>query len=507
MSKQELLSTIDNLYDKYEKNPIIFNKYIQYIQNLPELLENTNTTIIERAKRKNKLETESELFIQKFLHNYNFYYHTSSELFIQYRDNKYYIIKEDDVQYTILSTISANKTLMDWKQKLKVSILKKIKERDIFSCIPESETIQSVLNHLCPYICTSKEKAKYFLTIIGDILHKKTSFIYFLNPKTKPFLKELSNLSCMLFCTPNFLNFFKFKYYEHTFTECRITDIQENMDQNNWNVCLKQENVIDLFCVAAHYSTRYENADNFLKEHCKDVSLISYSLYLKNNKEEEIIDHFSKKSIENSIDCSISWKNMQYLWKQFIETEKLPNVFFTTTLKNILIKKYKYDESKDTFIDCTSKLLPTVSKFIHFWNDNIEHNTDNIEELEIEELCSLFTYHTKTNISEKNILDLIKHYYPDVYVEDDKYLLNICCKLWKKKEEIMNSIRKYKLLIGQNDNCSDEISINELYQIYCGSKNKFTASKKYFEIFFKEEYELYIVDNNFIKVNSFENII
>ena len=132
MSKQELLSIIDNLYDKYENNPIIFNKYIQYIQNLPGLLENTNTTIIERAKRKNKLETESELFIQKFLHNSKFYYHTSSELFIQYRDNKYYIIKEDDVQYSILSTISAHKTLMDWKQKLKVSILKKNKGERYF---------------------------------------------------------------------------------------------------------------------------------------------------------------------------------------------------------------------------------------------------------------------------------------------------------------------------------------------------------------------------------------
>ena len=506
MSKQELLLTIDNLYDKYENNPIIFNKYIQYIQNLPGLLENTNTTIIERAKRKNKLETESELFIQKFLHNFNFYYHTSSEIFIQYRDNKYYNIKEDDVQYTILSTISAHKTLMDWKQKLKVSILKKIKERDIFSCIPESETIQSVLNHLCPNICTSKEKAKYFLTIIGDILQKKTGFIYFLNPKTKHFLKELSNLSCMLFSTPNFLNFFKFKYYEHTFTECRIMDIQEYIDPNNWNVCLKHENVIDLFCVAAHYSTRYENADNFLREHCKDETLINYALYLKLNNEEEIIDHFSKKSIESSTDCSISWKNMQYLWKQFIETEKLPNVFFTTTLKNILIKKYKYDETSDTFLDCTSKLLPTVSKFMQFWNDNIETNTDNNEELEIDELCSLFTHHTKTNISEKNILDLIKHYYADIFIEDDKYLLNICCKLWKKKEDIKSSIRKYKLLNEENEKYPTEISINDLYQIYCGHKNKFTVSKRYFETFIKDEFEPFI-DNNFIKVNSFENII
>ena len=311
----------------------------------------------------------------------------------------------------------------------------------------------------------------------------------------------------MLFCTPNFLNIFKFKYYEHTFTECRIMDIPEYIDPNNWNVCLKHENVIDLFCVAAYYSTRYENADNFLREHCKDETLINYALYLKLNNEEEIIDHFSKKSIESSTDCSISWKNMQYLWKQFIETEKLPNVFFTTTLKNILIKKYKYDESNDTFLDCTSKLLPTVSKFIQFWNDNIEMNTDNNEELEIDELCSLFTYHTKTNISEKNILDLIKHYYADIFIEDDKYLLNISCKLWKKKEDIISSIQKYKLLNEENEKCPIEISINDLYQFYCGNKNKFTVSKRYFETFIKEDFDLYIIDNNFIKVNSFENII
>ena len=86
-------------------------------------------------------------------------------------------MKEDDVQYTILNAISSNKTLMDWKQKLKVTILKKIKERDIFSCIPESETIQNVINKLHPSICDTKEKAKYFLTIIGDILLKKSNYI------------------------------------------------------------------------------------------------------------------------------------------------------------------------------------------------------------------------------------------------------------------------------------------------------------------------------------------
>ena len=552
----KLTKIVTDLYFKYQDNPIIFNKMTQYIENLPELLETANNTIIERAERKTKLECESETFIHKFLHNHKFYYHGSSDIFFEYKDNKYILIREDDVQHTILSTISANKTLMDWKHRLKVTILKKIKDRDIFSCIPESETIQSVINRLCPSICDSREKAKYFLTVLGDILMKRSQLVYFLHPKTKPFLKELSNLSCMLFGTPNLLNIFKFKYYDHNFTECRLVDIQEATNLDTWTTYIKQENALDLFCVAAHYSTRYEGAENFLQEHCKDEELKTYALYLKNNNEKQIINHFFDKNIEHSDDCSISWKNMQYLWKQFIETEKLPNVFFTTTLKLRLIDKFKYDGHKDVFLDCTSKLLPTVSKFIQFWNDNIESNmgekidtndvesidnsndnTDitgnaisevgsndssdnNNEELEIDELCSLFTYYTKTNINEKSILDLIKHYYPDTYIEDDKYLLHTRCKLWNKKQDILKSLQKYKANSkNANTNASanasasanmeiytEEIPINELYQFYCIGKNKFTVSKRYFERFIKEESQLYIIEDNFIKVESFSNI-
>lgn len=504
----KLTKIVLDLCDKYQSNPVIFNKLIQHIENLPELLENTNTTIMEREQRKHKLEYESETFIQKFLYNHKFFYHVSSELFFEYKEDKYYLIKEDDVQHTILSTISANKTLMDWKHKLKVTLLKKIKERDIFSCIPESPTIQSVINRLCPSVCDSREKAKYFLTVLGDVLMKRCNLIYFLPNKTKPFLKELSNLSCMLFGTPNLLNIFKFKYYEHTFTECRLVDVQAETQFDTWNTYLKQENALDLFCVAAHYSNRYEGADNFLLEHCNDDGLKAYALYLKNNNEKQIINHFFEKSIEHSDDCSISWKNIQYLWKQFIETEKLPNVFFTTILKTRLIEKIKYDGHKDVFLDCTSKLLPIVSKFIQFWNENIESNIDDNdnEELEIDELCCLFTYHMKTNINEKTILDLIKHYYQDTYIEDEKYILHTRCKLWNKKQDIINSLQKYKLTSPSAEIYTEEVPINELYQFYCGIKNKFVVSKRYFEKFIKEESQLYIIEDNFIKVESFSNI-
>ena len=181
-------------------------------------------------------------------------------------------------------------------------------------------------------------------------------------------------------------------------------------------------------------------------------------------------------------------------------------MFFTTILKNKLIEHLKYDEEKEIFMDCTSKLLPTVSKFIKFWNDNIELSDNINEEIEIDELCSLFTYHTKTNIDENSILDLIRHYYPDIFIDEDKYLLNTKCKLWNKKDDIINSLKKYKLISPLTEMYTDEIPITEMYQNYCGNKNKFTVSKRYFEKFIKEESALYIIEDNFIKVNSFENI-
>jgi hypothetical protein len=534
MSEESLINTVKDLVLKYQNNPVIFNKLTQNIEQLPELLENTHTTIIERENRKNKLKSESELFIHKFLYNHKLYYNQSSELFFEYRnDNKYYLVKEDDVQHAILSTISSNKILMDWKHKLKVSILKKIKERDILSCIPESETIQKVIKLLCTSTCNTREKAKYFLTVLGDILLKKCNYTYFITSKAKPFIKELSNSSCMLFGTQNLFNIFKVKYYEHKYNECRIIDIQEHINLDNWSYYSKQNITLDLFCVAAHYSKRYNNADEFLINHCKDESLKKHAFYLKDKNEDQIIDIFYSQNIEKSDDCSISWKNMQYLWKHFIDTEQIPNVVFSSHLKSKMIDKFNYDGHGDLFLDCTSKILPTVSKFIQFWNESIEiigssndiNNPEDfdvedseLEELEVDEICSLFTHYYKGNITEKNVIDLIRHYYPDIIIEDDKYLLKVRCKLWNKKQDIIDVIKKYQANDTAQDNKSDdgkndiddiyseEIPINELYHYYCKCKYKFIVSKRYFEKFIKEESYLYIVEDNFIKVDSFKNI-
>ena len=104
------------------------------------------------------------------------------------------------------------------------------------------------------------------------------------------------------------------------------------------------------------------------------------------------------------------------------------------------------------------------------------------------------------------MLDLMKHYYPGTFIENDKYLIGAKCNLWDKKKDINSAIKKYKQSKHYQELFADEMPINELYQVYCKSKRKFTVSKRYFENFVKEESELYVVENNFIKVQSFDNI-
>jgi len=506
MSKENLSKIVNDLFDKYENNPVIFQKFIQHVEQLPEYFENTNTTLINREKRKNKLEKESDLFIQKFLNKHKYYYNSPAEIFFEYNQNKFNIIKEDDIQHKILTTITVNKELTDWKHKIKVSILKQIKERDIFTCIPESETIQNVINILWPNMFDSKDACKYFLTVLGDFLLKKCSNIYFINPKIKPFIKEINNLTCMLFGSNTMFNYFKFKYYDHKFENSRLISSQQISNMDYVINYFTKENNIDIFCVAAHYSQRYENGDNYLESKCQDDNLKNYAFYLRDKSEKNIIDEFCNKNIEPSDECSISWKNLQFLWKQFVETEKIPNVLFAANLKTLLIDKFDYDSEKDVFLDCTSKHLPIVSKFIKFWSENMEQSNSDSDELELDEICSVFSHYNKCNVNEKIILDLIKHYYPDITIEENKYIYQIKCKLWDKRKDIVDSLKKYKQMAPDVDLYTEEIPINEIYQLYSASKNKFIASKKYFEKFIKEESELFITEDNFIKVKSFENI-
>ena len=110
------------------------------------------------------------------------------------------------------------------------------------------------------------------------------------------------------------------------------------------------------------------------------------------------------------------------------------------------------------------------------------------------------------------MISLIKHYWTNVVIEDNKYLVNCRSKMWDKKKDISQILKQYqdrKQVKGEADEGEefmiDSVPISELYAFYSKHhKCKYVASKRYFERYLHNEYSLYITNTNFIKVQSFE---
>lgn len=518
--------TIKELIDKYKDNEYMSQRIYNHIVNyLPNTLDNELKNHEKRVTRNNYLTNEQQIFIQVFLSKNKYFYLPTNNFFYEYDGSRYLIVKEDDVIHKLLSTISKDRVLLQWKYKTKMNIIKQIRERNLFSSIPESDTIQNVLNVLYPSFFASKNAAKHFLTIIGDNIHKKNSqLIYLVSQKMKQFLNELENVSLLSIGLNNTTNNFMTKYHEnHSYDNCRLIKINENFSNEVWRELLKKIG-LDLLCVAAHYSKRYENSDKFI-ENKLDEDLKSYVCYLKNSNPSNIVDEFCSKYIIISVsECKMEWKNIHFVWKQFLSNSNLPNVIYSNTLKNLFKEKYQYHEESDSFCGITSKHVPIYSDFIKFWENTVtisNSETDAIfdNEIEIDELCSLFKqwvklnteenlYLSNGNISEENILKILKHFFPNVEIVEDKFVLNVTCGMWNKIADINSSFNYIKENIqngngNENENKLSLISFDDIYNYYYTFCNKFSlrfiVSKRYFEKYLYYKLSDHIVYDKFIE--------
>jgi len=525
----ECANTITELLEKYKDSEYMIQRIKNHITiNLKNTLENEFKNYEQRVNRITYLSNEQQEFIQVFLGKNKYFYLPNNNLFYEYNGEKYLIIKEDDIIHQLLSSISKDRVLMQWKHKTKTNIIKQIKERSLFSSIPESDTIQNVLNMLYPAFFYSKNTAKYFLTVIGDnILKKNQSIIFLVTQSMKQFLNEIDNVALLSIGISNTTHNFMTKYHEnHSYENCRLIKINENFSNEVCRELLKKFG-LDLLCVAAHYSKRYENSDKFI-DNKSDEELNSYTYYLKNTTQNSIVEEFcSKYIISTSLsttNCSMEWKNIHFVWKQFLSSNHLPNVIYSNSLKHLLKDRYTYDEPTDSFIGITSRYLPVYNNFIKFWENtiHIDVNSSNNEplfdnEIEIDELSSLFKVWIKQNsesllingnISEENIVKILRHFFPQVEIIENKYVLNVTCKLWDKLTDIESSFKFIKDKI-KNEYNLPLISFDDAYNYYYKFCNlhslKNIVSKRYFEKYLYYKLTDSIVYEKFIKTEWFTN--
>jgi|TARA_B110000093_G_scaffold182130_1_gene227935 hypothetical protein len=534
------ISTITSLFEKYKDDTYMITRMTSHITDmLPSTLENEEKHHNERIVRNNFLTNEQIIFTQLFLNKNQYFYLPNISYYYHYTGNHYSIVREDVVHHHILTSISKERKLLPWKHKTKVSLLKMIKERSLFQSIPESDTIQIVLNQLCSNFFSRKNKAKYFLTIIGDnLLKKNTNRMYIIPPNVKKYMSDLDAISYLTTGITNLTSNIVTKYNEnYVYTDCRLIDFMEQGSNNSWRDMLNDYSV-DLLCVAAHYSNRYGNADLFL-ETCDDIS--EYALYMKHHSQEQVFEQFCDQFIEKveqkhgDLNVTLlNWKNMHYLWKLFVSKYSLPNVMYSNHFKMLLKDKYTYEESNDTFINVTSSQLPIVSDFLTFWDTSIImndkgtneiisiHDKLDIEiELELDELVALFkiwlnekttknddtplklTTHKITD--EKDILNILSHYYSNIEIVNNKFIMNVQCSFWNKIEEmnkyITDAKEYYKILYDKKEIDTVLIPINEIYTFYIDKKNtRLSVSKRYFEKYISSVLHEYSDFDGFISI-------
>lgn len=494
MEKNELVGSIEALYSKYSNDPYMSVRFQNFICNqLPNVLENMANQHQQRVIRTEELSAEFDTFVSTFMNKNQYFYISSTEKFFYYDGVHYRPYSEDGILHHILTSITNGRSLMSWKYKTKMSIMKRIKENSLFTSIPESDTIQNVIMSLYPTFFSSKTAAKYFLTILGDnILKKKTDTIHLLPPYAKAFIRELNNF-CQINVGANLFHSLKLKYHEHDYSNCRLVHMNETIKYENIWRNMIDEIGIDIICVAIHYSLRYENSDDFIAD-SQDENLKSHVLYLRDRTAGDLVGGFISNYITfDKTTSTITWRNLQYLWKHFLNSKKLPMIIFQTNLKQELTKALaaNYMEDSDTFNGVFSKFMPEIQNFTQFWDENMVEDA-NEHGLEVEEIRRMFYKWGNNSITDEQIIDLIQYFYPNVIVENDKYIQEIRCSLWDKQKSIKNVFDEIKSEWPDKEN---DLSIYDAYLYYCKryKKRKVNGASDLGLIVHKSYFEDYVV--------------
>lgn len=422
-------------------------------------------------------ENQNNLYnniIQNFISQYMIYYIPTTDLYVEYFNNDYKIVSIDDILYFILNKLTETHQLStNIKYNVKSKILKKIKENNISNNIPNTETVQNILNYLYPNLFTNRNYAKYFLTSLGDILLRKTDFVYFISSSMKSFIQKINTTFSMYFNTINLFNYYKFKYSEHDTEKCRII----KTTNINLDYFKPDENFfINLICVSIHYSNRYKNSDCYINDFI-NLNIKNDVLMIKNTPKETMIKSFIDKYLYTRDGEKIQEKDMIFLWKSYLKTNGIINVF----KKNVDIIEYVsklIPFENGFFLNIASMHLPYVDLFNNFWKENIYEDTNSYG-YEISELYMVFIekYGNYHHITEQNIIDIIQFYYPEMNIVDKKHIPSISCKLWNKNNDI-------ETFLFSNEDYLENMDVNEIYILYCKSYDKL-VSKQYFIFYYQ----------------------
>lgn len=484
--------------NKYSEDNEALLEMQKILQEIPARIE-----IFEKKRREKNSSEDMVKYVVGFLNDPDnqYFYIKTTESFVKYNGISYTRVNEDEIWHAVYTYLKGCDPNI--KHLTKNTILENIQNKSIFTSIPESQTIQNVINFLYPTILNSREEAKYFLSIIGDnILKKNRNLIHYFSNWSKSFITALNDniydytnrFSCASI---------KWRCYRHNFADCRILKFNKAvLSDRCWNTFVKN-NTLDIMAVSTHYSDRYNGSENFIKNNFTDSNVKNYILYLKNKTEKDVVSDFVKSCFHTTV-SSVDWDVIYFVWKIYLHKNHYPNFLFIDPLKECLKNTYTYNPENDTFQDIGSPLLNRIDKFKIFWSSTISESKEPFSTYEVGEICELYRQWINNCpellLSQQTINHILEYFYSTKLI-DDKYIVNIKCSLWCKWLDINEWINDYKTNYNKD---ITKISISNLYQSYCAFKmqkmkndmQNNSVSKDYFTKYLKSNIpEKYIMDN------------
>jgi hypothetical protein len=332
----------------------MLNRVNCHIKSLIPTLKHNKIMHDIRVVRMNTLNNEQKIFITDFLKNNIYYYNTQISCYYEYLNNDYIQIKYDDILYKLLTTIRHNNKLICWKYKTQYEIIKRIKQKNIYNCIPSIETQDTLLKIIVPSLFNTKNNAMYFLTIIGDIIKKKKFNIKFLiSKKTKQIVNNLLHMIHNTIGISNIDKSFITKYHSnHNFTNYRLFTTGTKRNIFNYNTF----NIVNFICVSCYYSDIYNNSDNYMMNNSNN-NFKKYTLFLTTKNHRQIVYNFCKKYFvkTGNCECKLKWINIYKLWKKYLLSLKLYHIIYIYDLKQEISNFFDYDKSSDIFLNMVIK--------------------------------------------------------------------------------------------------------------------------------------------------------
>jgi hypothetical protein len=496
--KEEIVGILSKLISDHEDDEIIQTKIMNGIHNLESTIKEYKLKRVERKERSDTLNEYQKMFMNNFFKINVYFYLPSIDRFYLYDGAHYNSETEDNIHYNIMTTIqNDNKSLIPWKYKTRNTMIKCIREHTLYNTIPESRTIQYVFDELHPLIFKDRLWVKYFLTILGDlILRKNTQCIYFIPNNARTFIKMLNHHIAVHIERSDVGENFKCKYHDHDYDKMRLIDFTSSVESKCVLDKLFKMNTLDLIAVACHYSSRFKSAE-YVLGHTRNRNIVQHARYFKDNinTKERLVDNFLK-TFDKKEQSLIKWSDMQFIWKLYLEQQRLPNAIYAHELKTCINTHLDYDEKKDVYINCRSKIFDLIDNIRIFWEDNFIYGNE-IQDCEFEtgEICDLYEYWCNREsivtdtINEELMKKIIVYLYPGIIIEDHKYFINIRSDLWNKRDEVLQCVQHFQkenMELEQGNEIQGSFPIYDAYQYYCNTyslqlSHDWIVNKRFFE--------------------------